>query len=250
MTVLPAESLAQAFARGDDARPKPPQAFTGEQQNRLNGSFGGTYLRGNVDHIALNAGLDSKLTLAPRHPLFLEGSLNFVAFDGVPKMEKLKGSVLYAYELTAWFNPYAQSTHARNRFLELDYRTTNGVGVCFHSLLGDAVDPFLLSAAPTFEYERFDGGDVETSARGTFRFNVGLPLHSNVKLSLDTFYVPAFHDLDDYRLYAELVATFTVIDDLLSSRVAITDEYDSMPRSGVEPNDFGLMHSLVLHASW
>ena len=143
------------------------------------------------------------------------------------------------------WNVFVYTTHARNRFLEIDYRTTNSVGLCLHSFGPDVFDVLLVSVGATPELERPSDGDDERSVRATARLNFVVGLSERAKLGVDVWYAPSVTKLSDYRVYAE---AYLDVDTWgpLGLRLSVTDEYDSAPRPGVRKNDLAVVPYLLV----
>jgi len=243
---VPPGVQAGPFSRADDTRPLPPERWTNWEVVGLDLRLGGTWLDGNVDHLGLSGEAGFSWRFLPNHSLFLSGSGAYAEFGGDTKLEKTSGSFLYAYGIHRNLNIYAYSTYAHNKFLLLDYRLTNSLGLCVHSFLPSLFDPILFSAGATHEHETFDDDTTEQAWRPTLRLNFELAANTFVRLGADLFYVPALEDFSDYRVYAETYAELKITKNIFSFRITAADEYDSLPREGVEGNDLMLLGSVVI----
>jgi hypothetical protein len=245
-------AAASTFSRTDDTRPRAPEEWTRRDLYGIDVGLGGGWMSGNVQHMAINASLDLMLRPHPRHEIFLDGRAAHSAFGGNAVIDKDRASFLYAYAFYDHLNVYLYSTHSRNRFLTLRYRTTASVGLCVHGLAPKVLQPFLISFGVTPEFEWWeplegDQSDREDGVRGTLRWVLVWPATGFLKLGVDVTYAPKFIELADFRLTAEAFFELKVTADLLSFRVTLTDEYDARPRPGVVPNDVTVIPSLELH---
>ena len=237
---------AQAYSRSDDVRVKPPQAYAGST-DKLDIEGGFSYMEGNVDSRSLNGAVNYKVELSSRTELMVDGAANYSTFGDSTTMEKLHGSALYAYHLQPHWNLFAVSTHAHNRFLSLNYRTTNGAGICAHSFMPGPFDLFLLSLAVTPEYAYYSDRTIDRTTRALARLNFTAHPTDYLSIGFDGMYLPSFQDFGDYRLYAETFAQFKITPQTLSYKVTLSDEYDSAGRPGIKLNDFTATQAIVVH---
>jgi len=235
-----------AESRVGDTVPEAPERRERERDARLKLSLGGTYAAGNVDNVALRGKLDAFWRVAAGHELFVDGSGIYSAFGGAAVLDRQRGALLYAWAAHDNINLFAYTTHARNRFLELDYRTSNSLGVCWHGFLPDVFGVLLVSIGVTPEYEMWQGSDNELELRGTLRLDFDLALNEYAKVGLDVTFTPVFADPGDFRVFGDAFVEVKVSEKMFSLRLAFLDEYDSRPRSGVERNDFAIVPELVI----
>lgn len=245
MTLLFAGTAA-AQARTEDVRVKPPESWPKRESYGLELNLGASYSEGNTEHRGLSGGLDFNTTLGGTHQFFVQASKDYAGYGGSAVVDKDKGAFMYAYRLADRWNVFMTSTHARNKMLKLNYRTANGVGVCFHNFWRGALDPVLLSLAVTPEYEKFDDGAERGPVRGSLRLNFKRAATPHMSLGADLMYMPRLSEASDYRLFGEAYAQFKITDDALSFRVSVTDEYESRPRPGVKYNDLSTGAAVVL----
>jgi len=243
---------ASTFARTDDTRPKPPEHWQQRERFGIDIGAGGAYMAGNVEHFAINGSLDLMVRFCKRHQIFVEGRAAHSAFGGNAVIDKDRGSVLVAFGLHRHLNLFLYSTHSRNRFLTLTYRTTNSVGLCLHSWAPEVLELSLVSLGFTPEWEWWDGGEGEdlvpqTAVRGSLRVNLTWPATPFMRLGVDLSYSPVFAAFGDFRVYAEAYIEMKVTQDTVSFRFSVVDEYDSRPRPGVQSNDLTVLPSLQLH---
>jgi hypothetical protein len=244
-TLLGLEAAAQVFARSDDTRVAPPEQRARPRRATLDLALGGALLDGNVDHLALNASLTLGLRLSRSSELFLDGAAAHAFFDGDAKIDKDKGSLLYVLALASHWNLYLQSTHSRNRFLTLDYRTANSLGACLHGFGGELLRPILLSAGVTPEVEWWRDGTREVAVRATLRLNAVLPV-GRLAYGADVIVAPLLWDARDLRLYVQTYVELRLAGELLALRLNLEEEYDSRPPPGVRRYDLTLAPQLVI----
>jgi len=244
--LLGAGAARAQFARTEDLRVRPPEAWQPHERYGLNLSAGGSYLNGNGKNYSFTGGLEFDWKPAADHSLFLQASDAYVKYGDTAVTDKSKGSLLYAYALRPQWNLFLQTTHNHDKFRSVKYRMTNTAGVCHHNFLPGVFKPVMVSAGLTPEYEKDNSGTIKRDLRATGRVNFIMPLTDTVKLSGDFIYTPRLADTGDARTYAEGFLEFKVWKDAVAFRVTATEEYDSRPAPGVKRNDFGLNHSLVI----
>ena len=237
---------AQTYARTDDLRTRPPELWFPWKEYGLDLRAGGGYLQGNVRSNSFSGGIEFTKKLARHHQVFIEGAQDYAKFKDNIVLDKTRGSLLYAYALQPQWNLFALSTQARNRFLQIRYRTMNGGGVCYHSFL-PRFDHILASLAATPDYEAFNSGLIRRTVRSQARFNFGFPVSPFATVGGDLIYMPAFSDGADYLIYSEAYLQLKVTQERLSFKIAFTDEYDSRPFAGIQKNDKTLNYSLLVH---
>ncbi|MCX5794198.1 MAG: DUF481 domain-containing protein [Elusimicrobia bacterium] len=242
----PAPSRAQNYARTDDLRTRPPELWFPWQEYGLDLRAGGGYLQGNVRSNSFSGGAEFTAKLARDHQVFLEAAEDYARFGDNIVLDKTKGSVLYAYSVQPRWNLFALSTQARNRFLQVRYRTMNGGGVCYHSFL-PGFDHILASYAVTPDYEAFNSGLIRQTVRSQARLNFAFPVSPFAKVGADFIYMPSFSEFANYVIYSETYLQLKVTKDRLSFKIAFIDEYDSRPFAGIQKNDRTLNYSLLMH---
>ncbi|HNW43917.1 MAG TPA: DUF481 domain-containing protein [Elusimicrobiales bacterium] len=237
---------ARAQSRTQDLRPKPPEYWASGKYT-LDATLSGAYLKGNVDNTSVAGGLNYMARPAEKHQFSIESNASYASFNDRILLDNLKASGLYAYTLKPHLNLFAASTHAKNRSIKLDYRTTNGIGLCVHGFLPETFSPLLLSLALTPEQESYSDGKSESATRAMLRLNFKAPLNDYAALGADFAYTPDLAEFSDYRFYGETYFQFKITPETLFFRVTFSDEYDAMPRPGVKKNDFAVNYSVGLH---
>ena len=246
LAVLAAAEAAFGQSRVDDTLPKAPEQRQTPDVVSLDLSIGGTYAAGNVDNRALNGTLALSLHPAADHRLFLDLSGSYSEFGSAVVLDRQQGAFLYAYALATHLNAFVYTTHARNRFLKLDYRTDNSLGVCVHSFLPETFSVLLLSLGATPEYERWKGNADDTHVRATLRARVEMPITASAMLGLDATYSPVVAELHAFRMFGSAFGEVKITAEVLALRITANDEYDTRPRPGVKRNDFSVVSSLVV----
>lgn len=237
---------AQPFARADDTRVRPPEVRQPVDVVGVRFTAGSTYLAGNVDNVAVNAATDIGFHLGNRYDLFVDGSAAHVFFGGKRQIDKDTGSLLYVVKLAPHWNWFTQSTHARNRFLKLDYRGAIGGGVCLHGFGGDFFEVLLVSAGVASEAEWWADDTRELTPRVPIRLTTRWPRRADVVVGTDFITTHSMRDSGDVRAYLEGYVEAKLKAKAFAIRVSATEEYDTRPRPGVRSSDFGLMTSLVI----
>ncbi len=242
------DARAEVFARTDDTRPRPPEKRQRQKNFALDAASGVTYYSGNVDHYAISAKVDIMVRLAERHELFLDGSAIHSFFGGESKIDRDAGSLLYVFGFHEHWNLYIQSTHSRNRLFTLDYRTTNSLGICFHGWARPYFDTALVSLGITPENEWWSDDSTFFGVRATLRLTLAFETRQTFKIGADLIYAPVIYDPADFRLFVEVYLQARILEESLSFRLTIRDEYDSRPLAGIENNDVSIVPSLVVHS--
>jgi hypothetical protein len=246
LSALFVSPAALAQSRVNDTLPKAPEQRLTPDFLALDLTLGGTYSRGNVDNRALTGSAAFALHPAPAHRLYLDLSGSYNAFGDAIVLDRQQGALLYAWGVAEHMNVFFYTTHARNRFLKLDYRTDNSVGVCVHSFLPDVLPVLLLSLGVTPEWERWQGGADDANLRATLRLRAEMPVTAQATLGLDVTYTPVLAHPGRYRLFGNAFAELKITPDLLAFRLTASDEYDTRPQPGVKRNDVSLVSSLVV----
>lgn len=225
-----------------DTRPAAPQQRTQWKNQGLNIQIGGTLLGGNIDFQSIDTSVSYNINFGKNQFFVDAANLYTKAGDNIIA-NRINGSALYAYNLLDNFNIYAYTTHTHDSSINLDYRLTNGLGVCLHKIASPTFSLFLISLGASTENEWFKNNIQEFALRSVLRLNIILPVKDSLDLGIDTFYTPALKDFSDYRLYGEAFAKFK-INDLLSFKLSFADEYDSKPQATIKNNDYGVFGTL------
>ena len=245
LTIFPSEVLSAPVGTTSDTRPATPQQRKQWKTQGFNVQLGGTLLGGNIDFQTLNSSVSYNLNVE-NNQFFIDAGNIFTKAGGNVIANRLNASGLYAYNIRDNFNIYAYTTHTYDSSIKLDYRLTNGFGVCLHKIASPIFKLFLISLGGATENEWFQSNIKEFAFRSVLRLNAILPISDSVEFGVDSFYTPALPNLNDYRIYGEAFAQFKIIPDRLSFRISLADEFDSTPKTGVKNNDYGIFANLSL----
>lgn len=225
-----------------DTRPAAPQQRKQFQTQGISAAFSGSFLTGNINLISASGTLSYNLNLS-EHQLFLDlGQLYTLAGDNLIA-NRQNGSLLYAYNLLDNLNLYGYTTHSRDDSIQLNYRLTNGAGICFHKWLPDWFNLALVSLGLATENEWFQDQSAPFALRAVLRLTLATPLNDWSEVGVDSFYTPVVNDPADFRIYTEAYVKFA-LSPVVSLKLSAADEYDSRPLTGVNNNDFGLFSTL------
>ncbi len=245
LLAAPAAAMAQVpVGTTPDTRPAAPQHRPSWKEGGLEVSFTGVMLGGNVDLLSANGAIAANTNWGA-HQLFFDAGNTYTRAGGTTIVNRLAGSALYAYATAPDANLYAYTTHATDASIQLDYRFTAGLGGCKHRLFSPYFSLFLISVNPAYESEWFRDGTTAQAWRGVVRLNAIKPLSDGVEFGTDTFVTPALLAPSDVRLYGEAYLKVKLTP-LLSLKITGADAYDTAPRPGVQPNDFGVFTTLMV----
>lgn len=228
-----------------DTRPAAPQERKQWEHQGLSFEASGTLLQGNVNMAVLNTALSYNVNWKP-HQLFIDAGNLFTMAGNTVAVNRLNGTALYAYNMLDNFNLFAYTTHTHDQINKIDYRLTNGAGVCLHKLLPGVLKLGLLSAAVASENEWFSQTPAQYAVRTVLRAQGILPLTDSLDIGVDGFFTPSLLDVADYRLYGEAFLKVALPGDVASLKLSLADEYDTRPQPGVKNNDVGLFTTLRL----
>ncbi|MCX5784987.1 MAG: DUF481 domain-containing protein [Elusimicrobia bacterium] len=238
---------AQQFSRYDDLRIRAPEKWQPVKVYSLDLSAGGSYMHGNVDSVGYYGRMDFSRLMDEKNTFFIQAEENHVKFGDSVVMDKTRAAFLYTYAAAPHLNLYVSSTHGKNKFLLLKYRTANSAGICYHFLLQEkARDRVVISVGPMPEYSSYETGLVQREFRGAARFIVPVRLSDYAQLGTDFMYFPLIADFGDYRTYAEAFLQFTIVPEKWFFRITLNNEYSSRPLPGVTRNDVSLNYSVSL----
>ncbi len=245
--IVLADKSASVGSFTGDPLASPPQLAKKWENIGLDISIGATYLEGNVEILSFMSKLSANAHF-DEHSFYIDASNMFTESNEKRILNKINGSFLYAYTINDNLNFYVSSAHTMNEFSKLDYRTSNGIGICVHNFWKPLFSVFLFSFGFNVENEWFDNDDQENHVTGAFRWTFQLSVTENLKIGSDFIYVPVVDDAKDFRIYEEAYAEFKITkDELLAFRVSLISEYDSQPQPDVEKSDTGIYVSLVFH---
>ena len=134
-----------------------------------------------------------------------------------------------------------------DEFRNIDLRESLGVGAKY-TFMRERVDgktrkKASISYAVLYDYEKLEDGTDSEEARSSVRVKYVTPVTANSTFRHVTFYQPAFSDMSDYLIKSE--TSFAVaMNDKVSLKFTLTDNYDNRPAPGVEQNDLTTTTSL------
>lgn len=237
-------ALAVPIGTTPDTRPAAPQERKQWEHQGINLQVSGSYLNGNINLLNASSSASYNVNFGA-HQLFADvGNLLTIAGDNTVA-NRINASLLYAWNVTPNINLYGYTTHSTDQSIKLDYRLTNGIGICRHQLFPEIFSLAFLSAGVATENEWFQDQSSPFAVRAVLRLNLALPLSDWADLGMDTFYTPAINNPNDFRVYAETYLKF-YLNETLSFKFSVADEYDSRPLTGIKNNDFGVFSTLSL----
>lgn len=248
LLVLPLLSSAPAQAvpvgTTPDTRPAAPQERRQWEHQGLNLQFSGSYLNGNVNLLNAASSVSYNVNFG-QHQIFADlGNLLTIAGDNT-LANRINASLLYAWNVRSDVNLYAYTTHSMDESIKLNYRLTNGIGICRHKIFPDLFSLAFVSLGVATENEWFQNQTSPFAVRGVLRLNFALPLSDWADIGIDSFYTPVIAAPQDFRVYSEAYLKFA-LSELLSLKLSAADEYDSRPLDGVKNNDFGIFSTVSL----
>ncbi|MFN8672298.1 MAG: DUF481 domain-containing protein [Candidatus Sericytochromatia bacterium] len=249
ITLLIGSESLKAFAAPigttSDTRPASPQQRKQWKNQGLTLQVGGNLLGGNVDFQSFNTSLSYNLNIN-KNQFFIDAGNVFTKAGPNIIANRINASGLYAYNLLDNFNVYAYTTHTSDSSIKLDYRISNGLGVCLHKIASPFFKLFLVSLGGAYENEWYQSNIQENAFRSVLRLNAILPVSDYAELGVDSFYTPVITNFNNYRLYNEAFLQFKIVPDTLSFKLSFADEFYSAPKTGVKNNDYGVFANLSL----
>lgn len=242
-----------------DTRPAAPQERKQWKEQGLSLQVSGSYLSGNVNFANISTLLSYNLNVG-KNQFFLDSGTLFTQAGTATVANRINISGLYAYNVLDNFNIYGYSTHTKDQSNNIDYRLTNGIGVCLHKIIEPIFKLSLVSLGVSSENEWFKSQEPVFTAladnqklnstfgvRTVLRTNFILPINSNVDFGVDGFYTPMIYDFSDYRLYGESFIKIKLDQsEMTSLKISVADEYDNKPQVGIKKNDFGIFATIGL----
>ena len=123
----------------------------------------------------------------------------------------------------------------------LDYRFTVGPTIGFYAFKTERQD-LSFEIGPNYVWEKVDGEtDDYLALRFAERYSVQLT--ETAKLAESVEYLPKADEFDRYLLNAE-VSLDVAVNERVSVRLVVKDEYNSEPADGVEENDLSVLAGL------
>ena len=160
--------------------------------------------------------------------------------------QKWYGVARYAFnfgEGRKWYNFYKFETD-HDRFANIDYRIipAGGVGFWFYDQQElKAIAELGMGLEHTvYRDQTEDSDEIVLVPRAFFEKE----LFSNSKISQDVLLYPTIDDFSIFRLHSETTLA-TSINEKLTLRLSLIDDYNSNPPGSVKKNDFRLISSLA-----
>ena len=226
-------SLAEAqisYVPAADTRPPVPQDIAnGRTDWGLDLGFGGSFVQSSASDDSLNGNFDVFKTLKPsKSTVYLDGDFINNTVNGASIVNQGALTALYNNQLflPAPFKFFIFDTNAYNNLFQLNYRATNGVGVCYDDLRWGKSHQ-VLSLALSSEYENFTSGMTDTTGRAVFHDEFKMDISKTAKVHADFFYMPSLAGVGNYRLSGEISLETLIWARYLGLKVSWTDEYDS-----------------------
>lgn len=235
--------LAVPIGTTADTRPAAPQQRQQWKNQGLNFQVGGNYFQGNINLFSLNTSLSYNLNVN-KNQFFIDAGNIFTQSGEQVIANRINGTFLYAYNALDNLNFFYYMSHSHDDSLKLNYRLTNGAGVCLHKIASPIFDVFLVSLGISSENEWFEKTAPMLSIRPVLRVSATLPVADLVDIGVDSFYNPLITNIQNYRVYSEGFINFKVQKDFLNLKLSVADEYNSTPLNNVKNNDFGVFTTL------
>ncbi len=242
--VSPAASLgsvADAWLKPDDApaikaAKKNARKWTAELYTEFTGKSG------NVNTLGLASGVTLRNT-GPKDRLRLSAKGSYARTDGDVSTDDFRGGVDYTWS-PSFLGAYARSENGYDHIKEIDFYSTNAVGVN-GKILEDERGVIGMRFGVAYRYEVFADG---SSSRGP-----GLDVGFNCEYKWDwgrfveTFtYTPIFDDLNNYLITNEAFFEFKVMNgDSLKIRFGLQNRYESSPTDDRRSLDSTLFARIV-----
>ena len=176
----------------------------------------------------------------------LKGNAYYSSSSRKMDTQKYYGMGRYAFSFgpnKSWYNFYRiEADH--DRFASIDYRLVPaaGVGYWFYDL---PELKFMAEIGAGWEHTNFrDQTEDKDEAILTPRVFFEKQLYKNSTISQNLYYYPTLEDFNIYRLHSETVFS-VAMNDKLSLRLSLIDDYSSIPSSDIKNNDLRLVSSLV-----
>lgn len=244
LSAVPLAATAVPVGTTPDTRPAAPQQRKQWEHQGINLQLSGSYLNGNVNLINAATSASYNVNFG-EHQLFADlGNLLTIAGNNT-LANRINGSLLYAWNMTSNLNLYGYTTHSTDESIKLDYRLTNGIGICRHKILPEIFSLALISGGIASENEWFQDQTTPFALRAVLRLTAALPLTDWAEIGVDSFYTPVIVNPSDFRIYGEAYLKFNLTE-MLSFKLSAANEYDSRPLDGVKNNDFGVFSTLSL----
>ena len=208
-------------------------------------SIGYNKITGNSESSALNANLFANRK-TDKNEFTVKASYNYGSTNRKMDTQKWYGMLRYAYSFgnfKKWYHFYRlEADH--DRFANIDYRIipSSGLGYWF----SDTDDwKAMLECGIGFGHTNYrDNTKSKNEAMLIPRAFFEKSLWGESKISEDITLYPSLEDFGEYRLHSE-TAFINPINDKLSLKFSLIEDYNSYPAQGTKKNDLSLISSLV-----
>jgi len=235
-----------------DTRPASPQQRQKWDTQGLSFQLGGNYFKGNVNLLNISSSLSYNYNLGQNQFFVDIGNIFTRSGSDLTNLiaNRINGTFLYAYNASNNLNVYYYMSHSHDDSVRLNYRLTNGAGVCIHRFADNIFKVFLVSLGVAVENEFYKDSPNELNIRSVLRLTGTYPLSNVLDFGFDTFYMPVINNFSDYRLYGEGFLDLKVIEDTLKLKLSVANDYDSKPLDGIKNNDFGVFLTTTLNIGY
>ncbi|MFH1729613.1 MAG: DUF481 domain-containing protein [Pseudomonadota bacterium] len=233
-----------ADGRAGDTRTLNPNDLQNGNVYKIEAGLGTAQTTGNADISSLAANMAFNFNCKKQN-FYIIGDLTYLEYNDI--INRNDASAVARYDHTIFDNLkwFVYNTHAYNELLLLDYRLTGGTGPWYDFKLGTLLNA--ASLAITYEFEQFNGYANEHTPRLSYRHIFSYSINEIVSWNLDFFYVPKITDWSDVHIFLNTNLDITIYKDIIKIRLTLKDEYDSVPKTGVEENDMSFITSIVFN---
>ncbi|MBT3375296.1 MAG: DUF481 domain-containing protein [Lentisphaerae bacterium] len=164
--------------------------------------------------------------------------------NGVKTVDELLGGLDYEYRLSKHNSWYARTELATDDIQGLDLRSTTAVGYGLY-LVDNEKHTFRARIGALYLHEAWENAVNNSTAGIDFGINNRLTLAPWATLVTDITYTPSLEDFSDYRLNHESGIDFPLANENWKLRLAVSQEYTSLPPAGTERLDTGYFARIV-----
>jgi len=175
----------------------------------------------------------------------VKGNSLYASSDNKMDTQKWYGMARYAFSFgkKKWYNFYkVEADH--DRFSNIDYRIVPSLGIGYW--FSDQPDwKAMVELGVGLEHTKFrDGGEDSDEAVVIPRAFFEKELWHKSRIKEDLYLYPSLENSGEFRLRSETVFDYP-IDERLSLRLSVIDDYDSDPPANTKKNDTQFTSSLV-----
>ncbi|MBU1853161.1 MAG: DUF481 domain-containing protein [Candidatus Omnitrophica bacterium] len=207
-------------------------------------SIGYSKSSGNTQNRQLQSSLYANRKTA--HDEFtVKGNSSYASSNKKMDTQKWSGSMRYAFSFweKKWYDFYKlEGDH--NRFADVDYRITPSIGIGYW--FSDESDwKAMAEIGIGLEHTDFRGASEDSDEAVIIpRVFFEKRLFKQSRIREDIYIYPSLDDVEEFRLHSETVFE-NPINDKLSLRLSLIDDYDSDPANNAKKNDTCFTSSLV-----